>query len=59
MKNWLWLVLALLTLTVGCAQGYSDQGPAYREPGATMNWYQNPETEQQYEDRIWFEERGP
>lgn len=59
MKNWLCLVLAILTMTTGCAQGYSDQRPAYREPGATMNWYQNPEPEQQYEDRIWFEERGP
>ena len=33
MKNWLWLVLAILTMTTGCAQGYSDQRPAYREPG--------------------------
>ncbi len=25
MKTWLWLVLTILTLTIGCAQGYSDQ----------------------------------
>ncbi len=45
MKIRLWLVLTILTLTTGCAQGYYDSRPAYREAGATMNWYQNPESE--------------
>ena len=58
MKTRLWRVLAILTLTRGCAQGYSDQRPAYREPGATMRWYQNPETESEYQMRLWSEEAG-
>jgi hypothetical protein len=58
MKNWLWLVLTILTLTIGCAQGYSDSRPAYREAGATMNWYQNPESEGEYEMRLWQEDAG-
>jgi hypothetical protein len=57
MKNWLWLVLAILTLTTGCAQGYSDQRPAYQGP-ATMNWLQNPETESEYQMRLWSEDAG-
>ncbi len=47
MKTWLWLVLTILILTIGCAQGYSDSRPAY-QGGATMNWIQNPETEAEY-----------
>jgi hypothetical protein len=58
MKNRSWLVLAMLAFTMGCARGYSDQRPAYREPGATMNWYQNPETESEYQMRLWSEDAG-
>ena len=38
MKNRLWLVLAIPALTSGCAQGYSDRRPAYREAGATTGF---------------------
>ncbi len=58
MPTWFWLSLTILTLTMGCAQGYSDRRPAYREAGATMNWYQNPETEAEYENRLWQEDAG-
>jgi hypothetical protein len=56
-KIWLWLVLTLLTLTAGCARGYYDSRPAY-QGGATVNWYQNPETEGEYEMRLWQEDAG-
>jgi hypothetical protein len=57
MKNWLWLVLVSLALTTGCAQGYTDSRPAYQAP-PTMSWYQNPETESQYQMRLWSEDAG-
>ncbi len=57
MKNWLWLVLASLVLMTGCAQGYTDSRPAYQAP-PTMSWYQNPETESQYQMRLWSEDAG-
>ena len=57
MKNWLWLVLTILTLTTGCAQGYTDPRPAYQGL-ATMNWLQNPETESEYQNRLWREDAG-
>ena len=57
MKNWLWLVLASLALMTGCAQGYTDSRPAYQAP-PTMSWYQNPETESQYQMRLWSEDAG-
>ena len=55
MKNWLWLVLAILALTTGCAQGYYDSPPAYQAP-ATTNWNKNPETETEYQMRLWSED---
>jgi hypothetical protein len=45
-----------LTLAVGCAQGYYDRRPAYPETGATINWVQNPETEEEYQLRLWSED---
>jgi hypothetical protein len=57
MKTWLWLLLAIVTFTGGCAQGYSDSRPAYQGP-ATMNWLQNPETEDEYQMRLWSEDAG-
>ena len=58
MKTWVWLLVAILMLTLGCAQGYYDRRPAYRDTGATMNWYQNPESEEEYQMRMWSEEAG-
>lgn len=58
MKTWFWSVLVILTVTIGCAQGYYDSRPAYREAGATMNWIQNPETEAEYQMRLWSEDAG-
>lgn len=56
MKAWLWLLLGLLAVAPGCAQGYYDHRPAYRDTAPTMNWYQNPETEEEYQLRLWDEE---
>ena len=51
-------VLTILTLAAGCAPGYYDTPPAY-QPEATQQWqsnpYTNPETEQEYRRRIWWE----
>jgi len=58
MKIWVWLFLAILTLAVGCAQGYYDRRSAYPDLGVTMNWVKNPETEGQYQMRLWSEEAG-
>lgn len=58
MKAWLWLLLTLLVLTAGCAPGYYDSRPAYRDTGAAMNWYQNPESEEEFQMRMWSEEAG-
>jgi hypothetical protein len=56
MKIWVCLFLTILTLAVGCAPGYYDRRPAYPAAGATMNWVQNPETEEEYQMRLWSEE---
>ena len=58
MKARLLLVLTILTLAAGCAQGYYDTQAAY-QPEATQKFYSNPytnpETEQEYRRRIWWE----
>ncbi len=54
MKTWLWLVLTILILAIGCAQGYYESPPAYEAP-ATTNWVRNPETDEEYHRRIWWE----
>ena len=54
MDNRLWWVLAILTFSLGCAQGYYESPPAY-EPPATTNWIKNPETDAEYHRRIWWE----
>ena len=51
-------VLTILTLAAGCAQGYYDTRPAYQPEAAPQfhsNPYTNPETEQEYRQRIWWE----
>jgi hypothetical protein len=58
-KTWVVLFLALLMFPIGCAPGYyekpgsHDVTPSYYE---TKKWYQNPETEEEREMRIWREE---
>ena len=55
MKPQIWLLLAIMTLLSGCAQGYYDQRVPY--PGTTtITWTQNAETRGEYERRIWWEE---
>ncbi len=62
MKTWFWLLLAMLTLMVGCASGYAAkksanpaEAPAFQD---TRMWQQNPETESEQQQRIWREESG-
>ena len=58
MEARLLLVLTILTLAAGCAQGYYEPPAAYQQE-ATQQWhtnpYTNPETEQEYRRRIWWE----
>ena len=55
------LLLSVVMLMVGCAPGYyekpasGDVTPGYYE---TKKWYQNPETEEERNMRIWREESG-
>jgi hypothetical protein len=52
------LLLTILALTVGCAQGYNETQPAYQEEPTQQfftNPYKNPETEQEYQQRLWWE----
>ncbi len=50
--------MTLLALAGGCAPGYYESPPAY-PPEATQKFYSNPytnpETEQEYRRRIWWE----
>ena len=55
MKIRVCLFLTLLTWAVGCAPGYYERRPGYTESGVTMNWVANPESEEQYELRLWGE----
>jgi hypothetical protein len=60
MKTWFWLLLAILTLMVGCAPGYDAKKPAYPTEAPTYQetgkWRQNPETDSERDNRIWSEE---
>ena len=62
MKTWFWLLLIMVTLTVGCAPGYSAKKAAY--PGETSGdqaigkGYENPESGGEQDARIWHEEAG-
>lgn len=59
MKTRLCLPLTVLAFTLGCAQGYYESPPAYEssasETPATPGWYRNPETDEEYHRRIWWE----
>ena len=61
MKTWVGLALIILPLWTGCAPGYYEKAPANQAYQAsptqfypTLN-YTNPETEEEYENRIWRE----
>jgi len=52
-------LLTILTLAAGCAPGSYENPQASYQPEATRrfftNPYTNPETEQEYQQRIWWE----
>jgi len=60
MKARLLSALTILTLAAGCAPGYYENPPAAYQPESTQQWhpnpYTNPETEQEYRRRIWWED---
>ena len=62
MKTWACAILTFLAFTVGCAQGYYDQRPAYPEAASAPKMegmsFNNPETPAERQMRIWGEERG-
>ena len=51
------LLLTILALTFGCAPGYYENPQAAypRKRLAPQKWYKNPETEQEYQRRIEWE----
>jgi hypothetical protein len=52
----IWLVLPLPLLAAGCAAGSGERSEAYQEPYyQTQHLYKNPETQGEYEERIWEE----
>ncbi len=58
MKTWVWLALIILPLGAGCAPGYYETEPSsvyqdYQQPYPTF--YTNPETTEEYLNRIWRE----
>ena len=54
MKARIWLILTMLMLMAGCAPGYYETPVAPETP--TMTWTRNPETQEEYERRIRWEE---
>jgi hypothetical protein len=54
MKAGIWLILAVGMLMAGCAPGYYETPVAPEEP--EMTWTRNPETQEEYEQRIRREE---
>lgn len=54
------ILLIILTLWAGCAPGYYEKPEATTQPEETRTWftnpYTNPETEQEYQRRIWWED---
>jgi hypothetical protein len=59
MKMWFYLlILAMLAFTTGCATGYYEGAPSYEtstNEAPTPGWYRNPETDEEYHRRIWWE----
>jgi hypothetical protein len=63
MKIWLcFLIPVIMASILGCATGYYESPPTYEtsayEPPATPGWYRNPETEAEYQMRLWREDAG-
>ncbi len=62
MKTWVWMLLTISTLLVGCAPGYYEKGSASQEqvqaPALTGMTYRNPETTEEQTMRIWRESIG-
>ena len=61
MKTWLGLFLIIFMDLAGCAPGYYER-PAYRDSGdygQTFKWYQNAETDEERQERIWRESASP
>jgi hypothetical protein len=59
MKIVIGMLLAILILLAGCAQGYYSQGPPYQEEETThliKSPFTNPETSEEESQRIWREE---
>ena len=56
MKTWVWLALIILPLGAGCAPGYYEKEPAYQNYEQSYpTWNRNPETNEEYLNRIWRE----
>jgi hypothetical protein len=60
MRVRLLFLLTILTLLTGCAQGYYENPQAAYQQEATPQWYtnpyKNPETQQEYEQRLRWED---
>jgi hypothetical protein len=54
MKARIWMILTILVLLAGCAPGYYETPVATEIP--TKPWIRNPETQEEYERRIQWEE---
>ena len=52
-KARLLFIVSVLALAAGCAHGYYEPQTAY-QPEPTQKWYKNPETEQEYLQRLWW-----
>jgi len=57
MKIWFWLLLTMLTLLAGCAEGYYSSGVGYGREFPRWQPYQS-ESEYEYNMKIWREESG-
>jgi hypothetical protein len=60
MRRFMGIMLGLQLLAAGCAPGYYERGAAYQSQSVpyyeNQNLYRNPETEEEYQMRIWQEE---
>ena len=56
MKTWFGLALIILPLGAGCAPGYYEKEPAYQAYEQSYPTFtRNPETNEEYLNRIWRE----
>jgi hypothetical protein len=63
MRTFMGIMFGLQLLTTACAPGYYERGAAYQSQGVpyyeSQHLYRNPETQEEYERRIWQEESRP